>query len=127
MELEILDGRFCICKVREMTQIDFSAPYCFVSRTPREISLVCASSHAPSHPLEKDDGWRAFRMAGILDFSLTGIIASLSRILSGHGIPLFVVSTFDTDYVLVREASFDAAIAALADGGFPVSRNKEQR
>ena len=64
-----------------------------------------------------EHGWRALRIAGTLDFSLTGVLSTLTALLAAAQIPVFAVSTYDTDYILTRETDFDRAICALADGG----------
>ena len=68
----------------------------------------------------QNDGWRGFRIQGILDFSLIGILAKLSGILAEHKIVIFAVSTYNTDYILVKEENFDRAMTVLADEGYTV-------
>ncbi|WP_320129917.1 ACT domain-containing protein [uncultured Sphaerochaeta sp.] len=102
MELTILDNDFCICQVSNLSEIDTTDSFCFIAKTLEEISVVCSVSHAPKNPLARDDGWKGFKVAGILDFSLVGILAKLSNILAENSIPLFAVSTFATDYILVK-------------------------
>ena len=67
-----------------------------------------------------EPGWRGFQVAGPLDFGLTGVVASLTRPLADAGVPVFVISTFDTDYLLVKEANLDRAREALAGAGHEV-------
>ena len=89
--------------------------------TDREISLVCETEDVPAGAVERVDGWKAFRVCGTLDFSLVGILSELSGILASNGIGLFAVSTYDTDYILVKEADLDRALAALAKAGDEIS------
>ena len=69
---------------------------------------------------ERDDGWRGFRIQGILDFSLIGIRWKLSGILAEHQIGIFAVSTYNTDYILVKEENFEKALAVLASEGYQI-------
>ena len=118
MTLKTLPHRFSICKAAETAEIDLSIAFCFVGRTDEEISIVCPTEEVPSKTLERDDGWRGFRIEGTLDFSLTGILAKLSGILADKRIGLFAVSTYNTDYILVRAEQLDAATAALEAAGY---------
>lgn len=91
-----------------------------ITRTPDELSIVCESIAAPSD-VRAEHGWRALAVAGPLDFGLVGIMAGITGSLAAAGISVFVVSTYDTDYVLVRAARFDHAIAALQQAGYRVT------
>ena len=91
-----------------------------VTRTADELSIVCPAAEAPAGAtIER--GWRALQVAGPLDFALTGILAAIAGPLAAAGIALFAISTYDTDYVLVRAANLDEAIAALERAGHTVS------
>ena len=95
------------------------APVHSVTRTPDELSVVCAAGNEPNGS-KVAPGWRALRIVGPLAFDLTGIVASVSDPLAGAGIAVFVLSTFDTDLVLVQGADLDAAGAALRAAGHAV-------
>lgn len=88
-------------------------------KTPEEVSIICEERLLPE-TTRAERGFRALRVAGTLDFQLTGVVASLTRPLAQGGIPVLVVSTFDTDYLLVRLAQLDAAVSALRSDGYPV-------
>jgi uncharacterized protein len=92
-----------------------------VTRTPEETSVVCRAAIVPPG-IRAEGGWRALRVAGPLDFALTGVLLSLLGPLAAAGVSVFALSTFDTDVVLVREAALDDALAALADAGHRVVR-----
>ncbi len=93
-----------------------------VTRTVTELSLlVCAERDAPETD-DREDGWRGLVVDGPLDFELVGILAELSGALADAGISLFVLSTFDTDYLLVKQDDLDAAIGALRQRGHTVHR-----
>ena len=121
MELHILEPVFSICKLRDLSAADCSAQFCFLSKTDEEISLVCPSDHAPADALERDDGWKGFRIQGVLDFSLVGILAEIAAVLARRQISVFAVSTFNTDYLFTKAENFANALTALAAAGYRVA------
>ena len=118
MVLEKLPYALTVCKLSKAADIDFNADFYFVARTDEELSLVCKTADTPAATTERDDGWRGFRIQGVLDFSLIGILSKLSGILAECGIGIFAVSTYNTDYILVKSENFDRAADALADAGY---------
>lgn len=118
MEIKIIDGGFSVLKVKSTADIDLSRKYTFAAITDEEISLVCKSENAPTDYIEREDGWRCFRIEGTLDFSLIGIIADISKILAENKIGIFVVSTYNTDYVLTKADNFDKAVLLLKNNGY---------
>ena len=120
MKLKKLDCDLTVCKVRSMEDACLQTDFFFLAKTDEEISLVCRTEDAPPITTEREDGWRGFRIEGVLDFSLVGILAKLSAILAENGIGLFAVSTYTTDYILVKQADFDRALAALAAAGYSI-------
>lgn len=90
------------------------------TRTPDELSLIVAESRAPREA-KCERGWRLIKVQGPLDFDLIGIIAGLSGTLADAGISIFALSTYETDYVMVKQADFEQALAALRRSGYPVS------
>ena len=118
--MQPLDPRFSVCKVIDYSQIDLTQPFCFTGATDEENSLVCPENLVPDNTVERDDGWRAFRITGQLDFSLIGILARISKILAGKGIGIFAISTYNTDYVLTKEENFTKAIQALKESGYGI-------
>ena len=120
MELRILPFALTVCKLPDAGSVDPRRGFCFFANTGEEISLVCRTEDAPPVTLAREDGWRAFRVAGTLDFSLTGILAGLSGILAEQGVGIFAVSTYDTDYILVKEEKLARAAEALAGAGHTV-------
>ena len=120
MELKKLPFSFSVCQVRTAECIDLTAPFCFVGKTDEELSLVCPTEYVPEQTVAREDGWRGFRIQGVLDFSLIGILSKLSGILAQEKIGIFAVSTFNTDYILVKEQQFDRAMDALAAAGHAV-------
>lgn len=120
MELKVINQEFSICKVEDLSQVDFTDEFCFISKTDEELSLVCNSKLVPENALECDHGWKAFRIQGVLDFSLIGILSKISTILAENGIGIFAISTFNTDYILTKEENFDRAIQTLEHGGYAI-------
>ena len=113
MELKVIDKEFSVCKVSDFSEIDTGQPYIFTGSTDEERSLVCPTELVPGNTIERNDGWRAFRIEGTLDFSLIGILSKISTCLAENGIGIFAISTFNTDYVLTKENDFSKAIEVL--------------
>lgn len=122
LELKTLDRAFSICKLPELSSFDLTREFFFMGKTDEELSLVCETARVPSTVTEREDGWRAFRIEGVLDFSLIGILAEISRILAEAKIGIFVVSTFNTDYVLVKADVFERALSELETAGYEVGK-----
>ena len=120
MELKVLEHQLTVCKVAAVQDIDLSCDFYFIGRTDEELSLVCKTKDVPTHTLERNDGWRGFRIQGVLDFSLIGILSKLSSILAENGIGIFAVSTYNTDYILVKEEDFGRALGVLKLEGYSV-------
>jgi len=118
MELEALDFALTVSKLPNNTQFDCAADFFFLGKTDEELSLVCRTEDTPAETVAREDGWRGFRVRGVLDFSLTGILARLSAVLAEAKIGIFAVSTYNTDYILVKEKDFDRAVRALTEAGY---------
>ena len=103
-----------------MGAVDWSAPFCFAARTDEECSLVCPEENAPANAIRRDDGWRAMRIEGVLDFSLIGILSRIAGLLAQNEIPVFVVSTYNTDYILVKQEKWTAALDMLSSNGYDI-------
>lgn len=121
MELRKLPYELTVCKLQSTRDIDLSSDFFFVGRTDEEISLVCETSQTPAATTEREDGWRGFVICGVLDFSLIGILAKVSVVLANAGIGIFAVSTYNTDYILVKAENFEKAASALAAAGYVVT------
>lgn len=120
MELKKLDYALTVCKVASESEIDFDQDFYFIGKTDEEYSLVCITENTPANTLERDDGWKGFRIQGMLDFSLIGILSKLSGVLAENKIGIFAVSTFNTDYILVKEENFDKALKVLSLAGYEI-------
>ena len=121
MEIKCIDHKLTVCKVTAISDIDLSSDLYFIGKTDEEISLVCKTEDTPQNTVARDDGWRGFRIQGVLDFSLIGILAKLSGILADHKIGIFAVSTYNTDYILVKEENFEKAMTVLAAEGYTIA------
>lgn len=113
MLLKVIDREFSVCKVSDFSEIDMGQPYIFIGSTDEERSLVCPTELVPDNTIERNDGWRAFRIEGVLDFSLVGILSRISACLAENNIGIFAISTFNTDYILTKKENFERAAKAL--------------
>lgn len=120
MELKRIDLDFSVCKVADYSQVNLNAEYCFIGKTDEECSLVCLTQDVPANTTARDDGWKAFRIQGELDFSLIGILSRIAGVLADSGVGIFAVSTYNTDYVLTKAKSYEKALAALAQSGYTI-------
>ena len=120
MELKRIDHKLSVCKVADIFNIDLTADFYFIGKPDEELSLVCKTEDVPLNTTERDDGWKGFRIQGVLDFSLIGILSKLSGILADNRIGIFAVSTYNTDYILVKEENFERALEVLASREYTV-------
>ena len=121
MTIQTIHEEISVCKVADYGGIDLSEPFVFTGSTDEEKSLVCPVQLVPANTLKREDGWRAFRIEGTLDFSLVGILADLSRILAEGNVGIFAISTFNTDYILTKSEDFTRAVELLTRAGYTIS------
>lgn len=119
LPLLLLDGPFAVCRLA----VDAAVPtwatagaFSSITRTPDELSVVCAEDAVPEG-IKCERGWRCLRVAGTIEFSVVGVLASLTAPLAEAGISAFAVSTFDSDYLLVKDKDLPAALDALLGAG----------
>ena len=120
MKIKRIDHDFSVCKVEDYSKTVFDSEFCFTGKTDNEKSLVCLTADVPDNVIERNDGWKAFRIEGTLDFSLVGILSKISGILAENGIGIFALSTYDTDYILTKAENFDRAVHALEGAGYKI-------
>lgn len=120
MRLKKINADFSICKVADFSEVDLNRPFCFTAKTDEENSVVCQTEDVPDHTIERDDGWKGFRIEGVLDFSLIGILSKITGVLAENKIGIFAVSTYNTDYVLVKQENYERALAVLKKSGYEV-------
>jgi hypothetical protein len=122
LDLVLLPGPYAICRL----PADADSPawavgeFVSVTRTAEELSVVCREEAVPQG-VRREGGWRRLRVAGTLDFALVGVLASLLAPLAEADVSVFAVSTFETDYLLVREADLARATEALGAAGHRVA------
>lgn len=119
LPLILLDGPFVIVKLPPGTAMPswaISGQFCSITRTADELSIVCAEFQVPPG-VQAERGWRCLRVAGKMDFSMVGVLASLVGPLAEAGISVFAISTFDTDYLLVKDAAWERAKESLVGAG----------
>lgn len=121
MTLELLPPLFSIYKLKSSPSAEnLSAEFCFFSKTEHEFSLVCPADCVVDNALSREDDWRAFRIEGQHDLSLAGIPSRLSAVLAKAAVGIYAISTFDTDYILIKEKQLYPAYLALTKCGFEI-------
>ena len=129
LNVVVIPGIYAICHLpadESLPTWATAAGFFSVTRTPDELSIVCETRIAPAG-IRKEGGWRGMAVRGPLDFDLTGIIAALAVPLAAARISIFVVSTYETDFLLVRDQDFDRAVLTLRNAGHNVSDSRSKR
>ncbi|MFC4323229.1 ACT domain-containing protein [Litchfieldia salsa] len=126
MKLKILDSTFSVVKFSPNETIPLWAlrsDVFSITRTDEELSIVCPSESLSKYEVYKDieNDWKCIKVEGILDFSLTGILSSLANTLAENKISIFAISTFNTDYLLIKSHSIEKAKAVLENEGHAFS------
>jgi hypothetical protein len=120
--LLVLAGTFAICKLEPAAPIPpwATADELFsITRTAEELSIICRQDAVPEGIL-CERGWRCWRVAGTIPFSVVGVLASLTALLAEAGISVFAISTFDTDYLLVKAEDLGRAVDILRRQGHTI-------
>ena len=120
IEIKRLNQDFSVCKVIDYSLVNLNAEYSFIGKTDEEKSLVCLTSDVPPNVIERDDGWKGFRIQGILEFSLIGILSKIAEILAKNSISIFAISTYNTDYVFIKKENYQKALDILEYSGYEV-------
>jgi hypothetical protein len=124
LNLKLLPTRVTICRLASSSIIpDWAvtgAGFCSVTRTGQELSIVCSEDNVPAIA-RQDRGWRVFEIEGPFEFSAIGVLASVAVPLAEAAVPIFAISTFDTDYVLVKEPDVERAAMTLKSAGHQVT------
>lgn len=120
MKILPLHEDFTVCKIKDISKVNFSETYCFIGKTDEELSLVCRTAAVPENTTECEDGWKGFRIQGTLDFSLIGILSTLSTLLAENQIGIFAVSTYNTDYIFIKKEQYLRALEILKNAGYIV-------
>lgn len=120
--LSVLPGRFAVCRLGPQAVLPLWAcqgDVFSITRTPDELSVVCPEQDVPGDVV-CEKGWACLQVEGPLDFSMTGVLASLAQPLAEAGIALFVISTYDTDYLLVKAHVLVDSVAVLTQAAHVV-------
>ena len=118
MEIKKINQEFSVCQVEDYSFVNLDSEYSFIGKTDEEKSLVCITSEVPQNVIQRDDGWKAFRLQGVLNFSLIGILSKIAAILAD--ISIFAVSTYNTDYILIKKENYEKAIRTLINAGYEI-------
>lgn len=122
MKLKILPYELSVCKLNPNNSLNvdflYTLDFYFLAKTDAEISIVCKTADVPSDAVARDNGWCGFYFEETLDFSLIGVLAKISAVLSENNVGIFAVSTYNTDYILVKSENFDRAVSVLKSNGY---------
>lgn len=113
MKLSMLEMPLSVIQVAQLNLIDLTIEPLFISVTDEEISVVLPTKNVPTETVNQEDNWRGIKVEGPLDFSLVGILSKISSLLADNNISIFAISTFNTDYILVKEDDLNQTIDAL--------------
>lgn len=122
MRLSLFRNRLAVCRLAADADVPAWPRGVFVSitRTPDELSIICDEEAVPDD-VQAERGWRAFQVQGPIPFEVTGVASSLTGALASNGISVFLIATYDTDWVLVKESVLENATAALRGAGYEIS------
>ena len=120
MELKKLNVNLTVCKVKDYSKVNFDDEFLFIGKTDEENSLVCNTKYTPSNTTEVENGWLGFRIQGVLDFSLIGILAEIASLLASNNISIYAISTFNTDYILLKAEVYEKALTILSQNNYTI-------
>ncbi|WP_099203973.1 ACT domain-containing protein [Scatolibacter rhodanostii] len=121
MVIKKIDCNFSVCQLKDISAVDMNnSEFFFLGKTDEELSLVCSTASVPTSVIKREDGWKAFRIEGTLDFSLIGILSKIASLLADNNISIFAISTFNTDYVLTRTDNYARALDLLERAGYQI-------
>ena len=122
--LTLLNGTYSVCRLGAADVVPAwalrVAGFTSVTRTVEELSIVCEESSVPADQVRAEGGWRALKLEGPIPFEQTGVLRSLISPLADAGVEIFAISTFDTDYVLVKAAKLECTIETLRAAGHTI-------
>jgi len=121
LKLKILNGNYGVCKLSKEDEIPgwIKGNFVSIARTEDELSIVCEEEYIPENVKFEND-WKCLKVVGPLDFALTGILSSLAQPLALADISIFAISTFDTDYLLIKKDMLKKAIEVLSNEGHKI-------
>lgn len=125
LTMKLLNDFLSVCRLDKGQDIPswaYEGEFFSITKTDDELSIVCSQEHVPDDMVSETD-WRALKVLGPLDFSLIGILAAISKVLAESGISIFVISTYDTDYILLKEKQLLAGMNALVSNNYRIIKD----
>ena len=122
LTMKLLNESFAVCRLESREPVPAwasSGSFFSITRTAEELSVVCTQENVPSG-IKCEKNWRILKVEGPLDFSLIGILSSISSVLASSGISIFAISTYDTDYILVKDENINKATDVLSAKGYNI-------
>lgn len=120
ISLSLLDGEYSVCKVNDYDPKRLRTGILSITVTERETSLVCTTGQEPEHATV-EAGWRALYVDGPIPFGLTGVVSGITSAVAAAGLPVFVISTFDSDLLFLKHETLTRALSALTDSGYSIA------
>ena len=120
MEIRKVHQEFSVCQVEDYSFVNLGSEYSFIGKTDEENSLVCITNEVPPNVIQREDGWKAFRIQGVLDFLLIGVLSKIASNLADNDVSIFAVSTYNTDYILIKKENYQKAIKTLSNAGYKI-------
>ncbi|MBS7576017.1 MULTISPECIES: ACT domain-containing protein [unclassified Enterococcus] len=120
MILKKINIDLSVIQVENLHRIDLSINPIFIGKTQDEISVVLPTIAVPDETINREDGWSGLKIEGILDFSLVGILAKISTLLAENHISIFAISTYNTDYILIKKVDLNPTIKILSNNGYSI-------
>lgn len=122
LTLKLLKDKYSVCRLNKNDEIPkwiFQEEFFSITKTDEELSVVCLQDKIKENiKCEKD--WRILKIEGPLDFSLIGILSKISTLMANNDISIFAISTYDTDYILIKEESINKAIEVLENNNYNI-------
>ena len=106
MNLVTLPQKLSVYQVADLKEIDFTQQPLFIGVTEEEISVISATTNVPTKTINREDGWKAFRIQGVLDFLLIGVLSKIASNLADNDVSIFAVSTYNTNYILIKKENY---------------------
>ena len=123
LTMKLMDGSYGVCRLAgdraSIPDWALDGDFTSITRTQEELSLVCPEGNIPEGET-CEMGWRILKVEGPLDFALVGILSAISGVLAVERISIFAISTFNTDYILVKDKDIDKAVSALSNAGYRI-------
>lgn len=121
MRLKILEPDFSICQIRNLSGVNYRDNFFFIAKTDKELSLICKTQFVPANHTVRNDGWKMLVVDEQLDFSIIGVIANIAKILAENQISIVVQSTYNTDFIMLKEQHLMQALRALSAQDYQVN------